>query len=35
MVLPTVYIETTIFSYLTARPSGNLVTAADQRLTAE
>src|SRR5688572_33919 len=32
---PTVYVETTIFSYLTARPSSDLVTAAHQRLTAE
>ena len=31
----TVYVETTIFSYLTAHPSGNLVTAAHQRITAE
>lgn len=31
----TVYVETTIFSYLTARPSGDLVTAAHQRITAE
>lgn len=30
-----VYVETTIFSYLTARPSGHLVTAAHQRITAE
>lgn len=30
-----VYVETTILSYLTARPSGHLVTAAHQRLTAE
>ncbi len=29
------YVETTIFSYLTARPSGHLVTAAHQRITAE
>ena len=31
----TVYVETTIFSYLTAHPSGNLVTAAHQRITTE
>jgi hypothetical protein len=30
---PTVYVETTIASYLTARPSRNLVTAAHQQLT--
>ena len=29
------YVETTIFSYLAARPSGDLVTAAHQRVTAE
>ena len=32
---PTVYLETTILSYLTARPSRDLVAAAHQRLTAE
>ena len=31
----TVYVETTIFSYLAARTSGDLVTAAHQRVTAE
>src|SRR3712207_1030532 len=30
-----VYLETTIFSYLAARPSGDLITAANQRLTHE
>jgi hypothetical protein len=30
-----VYVETTIFSYLASRPSGDLVTAAHQRVTAE
>lgn len=30
-----VYVETTVLSYLTARPSGDLVTAAHQRVTAE
>lgn len=32
---PKVYVETTIFSYLAARTSGDLVTAAHQRVTAE
>jgi hypothetical protein len=32
---PTVYIETTIVSYLTARPSRELVTAAHQQITQE
>jgi hypothetical protein len=32
---PTVYIETTIVSYLTARPSRDLVTAAHQQITQE
>ena len=31
----TVYIETTVVSYLTARPTGNLVGAAWQAITAE
>ncbi len=31
----TVYIETTVFSYLTAHPSRNLVTAAWQQVTSE
>ena len=34
-LLASVYIDTTAFSYVTARPSGNLVTAAHQRVTAE
>jgi predicted nucleic acid-binding protein len=34
-VAPSVYVETTILSYLTARPSGHLVTAAHQKITAE
>jgi predicted nucleic acid-binding protein len=32
---PTVYLETTIVSYLTARPSRDLVTAAHQQITQE
>ena len=32
-VKPKVYIETTIVSYLAARPSGDLVTAAHQKIT--
>jgi hypothetical protein len=32
---PTVYIETTIVSYLTAKPSRDLVTAAHQQITQE
>jgi hypothetical protein len=32
--MPRLYLETTIISYLTARPSGDLVTAAHQRITA-
>jgi len=32
---PKVYIETTIVSYLTARPSRDLITAAHQQLTRE
>ena len=31
----TIYIETTVFSYLTARPSRNLVAAAWQQITSE
>jgi predicted nucleic acid-binding protein len=33
--MKSVYIETSIFSYLTARPSANLVSAARQRLTCD
>jgi hypothetical protein len=33
MAKPTVYIETSIISYLAARPSGDLVTAGNQRAT--
>ena len=33
-VRPTVYIETSIVSYLAARPSRDLITAARQQLTA-
>ena len=33
--MKSVYIETSIFSYLTARPSANLVAAARQHLTRE
>jgi hypothetical protein len=32
---PTVYIETTVVSYLTSRPSKNLIVAAHQQLTRE
>ncbi len=32
---PTVYIETSFVSYLTARPSRDLVLAANQRLTSD
>jgi predicted nucleic acid-binding protein len=31
----TVYVETSVVSYLTARPSGNIVTGAHQQLTRE
>src|SRR5712692_1117897 len=34
-MLPTVYIETTIVSYLTARPSRDLVMAAHQQITQD
>jgi hypothetical protein len=34
-VKPAVYIETTIISYLTARPSRDLIVAAHQQLTVE
>jgi len=33
--MKSVYVETSIFSYLTARPSANLVSAARQRLTCD
>ncbi len=32
---PSVYLETTIPSYLTARPSGHLITAAKQQMTLD
>jgi len=32
---PTVYLETSVISYLTARPSRELVVAAHQQITAE
>ena len=32
--MPTVYLETSVISYLAARPSGDLVTAAHQQVTA-
>ena len=32
---PTVYIESTIISYLTARPSRDLIVAAHQQITVE
>ena len=32
---PTVYIETTIVSYLTARPSRDLIVAGHQQITSE
>jgi len=35
MMKHTVYIETTIFSYLTSRPSKNLVAAAWQQITSD
>lgn len=33
MELPRIYIETSVISYLTARPSGDLITAANQQIT--
>jgi hypothetical protein len=33
--MKTVYIETSVISYLTARPSAGLVTAAHQQITRE
>jgi hypothetical protein len=35
MLVPTVYVETTIVSYLTARPSRDLVLAAHQTMTRD
>ncbi|MCH7919309.1 MAG: hypothetical protein IIC50_15160 [Planctomycetes bacterium] len=32
---PSVYVETSVISYLTARPSRDLVVAAHQQLTAD
>jgi hypothetical protein len=32
-MLPRVYLETTVISYLAARPSKDLITAAHQQLT--
>jgi hypothetical protein len=34
-MMPSVYIETTIISYLTAKPSRDLITAAHQQTTSE
>jgi len=33
--MKTVYVETSVFSYLTARPSSNLLVAASQKLTID
>ncbi len=35
MTKPSVYVETSIFSYLTARPSHDLIIAAQQAMTRE
>lgn len=35
MVKPTVYVDTTVVSYLTAKPSRDIVTAAHQQITQE
>src|SRR5437870_11731431 len=34
-ILPKIYLETTVISYLAARPSKDLITAAHQQLTRE
>nr|VFJ90301.1 MAG: hypothetical protein BECKH772A_GA0070896_1002028 [Candidatus Kentron sp. H]VFJ99062.1 MAG: hypothetical protein BECKH772C_GA0070978_1002827 [Candidatus Kentron sp. H]VFK01658.1 MAG: hypothetical protein BECKH772B_GA0070898_102413 [Candidatus Kentron sp. H] len=35
MEIPSVYIETTVVSYLTARPSRNLIATAHREITRE
>ena len=35
MTKPRVYLETTIISYLTARPSRDLIVAANQQITQD